>query len=199
MGILREFHGRCDVDTDANGNYKIDQVIAGTYTLTVSGSYFWSPDRRVINLPPDATAQNFVGMRIVKHSALDQQTPVPFGTLITYTLQLISPSAANLSVMDAIPTYTTYVSGSLISTLPGAINDAAANAISGTLNLSAGQIATVTFTAQVAVTPTETFRPSITNRACVRAEGASSAQCEWSNSVIHYTRPSFIYLPLIRR
>ncbi len=181
--------------TNFSGGYFFNQLLPGTYTVTVSGDYFWTPAQRVITVPPDASSQDFVGSRIVKQSALNQHTPAPFGTLITYTLNVIAPGASNFSVMDVVPTHTNYVSGSLISTAAGMTYDLAANAISGTLNLSAGQMATITFAAQVAITPTETFGPLITNRACVK----TVATCEWSNAVINYTRPTFIYLPIVQR
>jgi hypothetical protein len=187
--------GAAQTTTDTGGNYHFDQLLPGTYTVTVSGHYFWSPAQRVISVPPDLGSIDFTGTRILKASALPQQTPAPFGTLITYTLNVIAPEAAAFDVLDAVPTHTAYVSGSLISTPSGVAYDLAANAISGTLNLSAGDVATITFAAQVAITPTDTFGPSITNRACVR----TGATCEWSNEVINYTRLSFVYLPITLR
>ena len=187
------------VTTNSSSGYDFKQLLPGTYTVTVTGNYFWTPAQRVISVPPDAASQDFVGSHIVKHSALDPQTPAPFGTPITYTLNVIASGADNFSVIDVVPTHTIYVSRSLISAPAGLTYDAAANAVSGTLNLSAGQAATITFTTQVAITSTETFGPSIINRACVRAAGAPFAQCEWSNTVVNYTRLTFVYLPVMLR
>lgn len=46
--------------TDNNGNYTLTDVAAGSYTLTPSKSdYAFSPASRSVNVPPDATGQDF--------------------------------------------------------------------------------------------------------------------------------------------
>lgn len=50
--------------TDSNGNYMLDDLIADDYTITASKSgYTFTPTSRTINLPPNATAQDFVATR----------------------------------------------------------------------------------------------------------------------------------------
>jgi len=48
--------------TDSNGNYTLSGLTAGTYTLTPSKSgYTFSPASRTVNVPPNATGQDFTG------------------------------------------------------------------------------------------------------------------------------------------
>ncbi|MFN8495673.1 MAG: Calx-beta domain-containing protein [Caldilineaceae bacterium] len=48
--------------TDANGNYTISALTAGSYTLTPSkNGYTFSPASRMVSIPPNATMQDFIG------------------------------------------------------------------------------------------------------------------------------------------
>ena len=47
-------------NTDVNGNYTLSGIAPGTYTVTPSkNGYLFSPASRQVNVPPDATGQNF--------------------------------------------------------------------------------------------------------------------------------------------
>jgi len=51
-----------DATTDANGDYALTDLIAGTYTLTPGKSgYTFSPPTRTVSVPPSATGQDFAG------------------------------------------------------------------------------------------------------------------------------------------
>lgn len=51
--------------TDSSGNYVFSGLAAGTYTITPSKSgYVFSPASRAVSVPPDATAQDFVGTAV---------------------------------------------------------------------------------------------------------------------------------------
>jgi hypothetical protein len=117
---------------------------------------------------------------------------------LTYTVRIFDPVDLSLVLYDPVPAYTAYISGSL-SAPAGVVYDPTANAISGTLSLTADQLETVTFAVRVGVMGTVGFSPLITNRACVYPVGGELADCEWSNEVRSYTYRWPIYLPLAVR
>ena len=60
-GVIVSGGGR-SASTDASGSYRLDGLLAGTYTLTPARADFtFSPTSRSITVPPNATGQDFVG------------------------------------------------------------------------------------------------------------------------------------------
>ncbi len=117
---------------------------------------------------------------------------------LTYTVGLVFPEERILVLYDRVPTYTTYISGSLVAPT-GVIYDPVANAISGTLALSATTPTTVSFAVQVEVTGTAESAPPIVNRACVHPAGEGLEECIWSNEVRNYTYVWPIHPPLVMK
>ncbi len=101
-----------------------------------------------------------------------------------YQVMLLYPENTTQVLYDQVPTYTTYLSGSLIAPV-GLVYDAATNAISGTLSLSADISTSVSFAVRVDVEGTADFAPPIVNRACVYLVGEDMSDCTWSNEVRH--------------
>jgi hypothetical protein len=185
--------------TDASGAYSLT-LPSGSYTLTPPSGYFWTPPTRAVSLPPSAAGQDFVGRNVYKEASPSSQAgTLGLGDRLTYTLRLVWPQDGGLGLYDPLPplTYTRYLSGSLNA--PGLTYDSEAHAISGTLNVSAGQPLTVSFTVQVEMMGTAGFAPVIANRACVYPAGGGLPDCQWSNRVVHYTYSWPVYLPVIRR
>ena len=120
------------------------------------------------------------------------------GDRLTYTVRLVYPEARNLALYDRVPTYTTYISPSLVAPA-GVAYDPATNAISGALSLTPGEPATVTFAVRVNVIGTAGLAPIIINRACVYPVGGGLVDCEWSNEVFNYTYAWSVYLPVVLR
>jgi hypothetical protein len=196
-GIVLAASGAGATTTDANGGYMFEGLIPGTYTLTVStAGYFWFPESRIVTVPPDAAGQDFAGSRLVKRVSPPPPDPVAFSDILTYTLDLIAPVDGTVRVSDPVPTYTTYVSGSL-SAPAGVSCDAAASIITGSLTLQAGTPAALSFGARVEVTGTVEFGPLIVNRACLYDEGTGEPiDCD---DVFSYTYVYPAYLPLVVR
>jgi hypothetical protein len=187
------------VTTNSSGQYAITNVLSGTCTLAPGTSgYLWSPISYTVTVPPDATNLDFVGWNFVKQSAVRASQALEYGDSLTYTIRLVYPEDRDLVLYDRVPTYTTYISGSL-SAPPGVTYDPVANAITGTLNLTATMLTTVSFAAQVEVTGTAESAPVIVNRACIHPVGAGLDDCEWSNRVIHFTYVWPFYLPFVFR
>lgn len=185
--------------TDARGQYIITDVLPSTYTLVPAktGYLFW-PVSYTVTVPPDAV-RNFTWYHIHKQvTASSSQGTVGLNDTLTYTVRLVYPDDRSLVLYDPVPAYTTYISGSL-SAPAGVVYDPTANAISGTLSLTAGELETVTFAVRVGVMGTVGFAPLITNRACIHPVGGDLADCEWSNEVRSYTYVWPIYLPLVLR
>jgi len=184
--------------SDANGMYTLE-LSAGTHTVVPSlQGYFWSPESRTIAVPSVVTGVDFTGVHIRKQVTVSGSNPVNYGDVLNYTVAVVYPSGTTRLLYDAVPTYTTYIAGSL-SAPAGITYDAATNALSGTLTLTASTPATVTFSARVAVTGTVGFAPIIVNRACVRQQGSGMDACEWSNEVQNLTYALLMYLPFISR
>lgn len=183
--------------TDAGGQYTLT-VPADTYTLAPDLGYFWSPVSRTVTVPPDATGQNFVGRNILKDQTPRSSHALGYGEPITYAVHLIYPENRTLLLYDRVPTYTTYISGSLSAPV-GVTYDPATDAISGMLTLSATIPTSVSFAVRVEVTGTITTAHTIANRACVRAPGSELGECEWSNRALNFTYVWPVYLPLILR
>jgi photosystem II stability/assembly factor-like uncharacterized protein len=191
--------GIASATTDATGTYTITDLYAGTYTLQPRmEGYIFTPHTRTISVPPDATGQDFTARNIHKAVTPSDLHELKYGDPITYTVRLVSPVERNLVLYDRVPTYTTYISDSLDAPT-GVIYDPEADAISGTLSLTATVPETVTFAVQVGVTGTIGLAPDITNRACIYPVGGELADCEWSNEVRSYTYVWRVYLPVALR
>ncbi len=185
--------------TDASGAYSLT-LPSGSYILTPSPGYFWTPQARLVDVPPSATGQDFVGRNVYKQAAPTTQAgTLGLGDRLTYTLRLVWPQDGELGLYDPLPplTYTRYLSGSLDG--PGLRYDSQAHAISGRLDVSASQPLTVSFAVEVKVMGTAGLGPALINRACVYPVEAGLDGCRWSNRVIHYTYLWPIYLPVVQR
>jgi len=197
-GIQIAAGGKYTVTTDADGLYSL-VLSAGTYTMTpVTAGYFWSPPYRTISIPPPATGQDFAGTHVQKTVTPSGFAEATYGDVLTYTVGVVYPTAGTRLFEDSVPTYTTYISGSL-SAPAGIVYNVGAKAIQGTLDIAAGVPVTVTFAARVVVTGTVGMAPTIVNRACLRPEGSGIASCDWSNEVRSYTRVWSVYLPLVTK
>ncbi len=185
--------------TSTSGEYTINDLPDGEYTVKpITPGYLWSPESRSVSVPPGASGQDFVEAHIQKGSIPVPGTILDFGDFLTYTVNLLYPEATTQVLYDQVPTYTTYLSGSLIAPA-GIVYDSATNAISGTLNLSADILTSVSFAVRVDVDGTSGFVPPIVNSACVYPLGGEMSDCTWSNEVRHATGLQRIYLPLVMR
>lgn len=85
--------GGSNATTDGNGNYTITGLGEGSYTLTPSKEHYtFSPPSRGISVPPNRSAQNFIGTYIPPEPDLDvSPASLTFGTQIVDT---VGPSQA---------------------------------------------------------------------------------------------------------
>jgi len=189
--------GTYAVATNSQGQYSFADLPAGTYTVVPGGSYFWEPAQRIVAGPPDATGQDFVGRSLVKTVTLSSKTQgtLLMGTRLTYTVGLVFPDTTTRDFYDAVPTYTTYIPGSL--TAPTGVEyDSVQNAIVGPLMFTPGAPFTVTFAVQTTISGGPDFAPQIVNRACVHTPGNTLLLLACSNEVRTSTYVYRIYLPL---
>lgn len=62
VGVVMATNDGLTATTGLDGNYLFPEVVAGTYTVTaVLEGYTFTPTVRIVNVPPDATGQDFVG------------------------------------------------------------------------------------------------------------------------------------------
>jgi len=62
-GVTIEVSGHGSVSTDSSGHYRMEDLPAGTYTVTPSKEgYRFIPESKEVSLPPDAEQVNFVGV-----------------------------------------------------------------------------------------------------------------------------------------
>ncbi|MBU0510661.1 MAG: SBBP repeat-containing protein, partial [Chloroflexi bacterium] len=185
--------------TGTSGEYTISDLPDGVYTVEpITPGYLWFPESRSVTVPPGASGQDFVEAHIQKGSTPAPGTILDFGDVLTYTVMLLYPEDTTQVLYDQVPTYTTYLSGSLMAPA-SLVYDAAINAISGTLSLTADISTSVSFAVRVDVEDTADFAPPIVNRACVYPVGGDMSDCTWSNEVHHATGLQSIYLPLVMR
>jgi hypothetical protein len=185
--------------TNSSGEYTIADVPVGTYSLApTTPGYLWSPTSRSVTVPPSATGQDFTAQAIQKQVTPGSPRAMNFGDPLTYTLRLIAPTDREVVLYDRVPTYTSYISNS-VDAPAGVAYDLSANSISGTLNLVASAVVTVSFAVRVEVTGTTELAPLIVNRGCIYPAGGGLADCEWSNEVRSFTYVWPVYLPLIVR
>jgi hypothetical protein len=183
--------------TDDRGVYLINDLPADDYSLTPTlPGYFYTPAQRNLSVPPSVVGQDFVAQNIHKQVQPSSANAVNYGQPLSYTINLIQPHDQTLALYDPLPTYTTYISGSL--TGPAGISyDQRANAISGALRLDAAVPATITFAVRVAVTGTAGLAPTIINRACARLLGSTASACQWSNQVLNFSYVWPVYMPVV--
>jgi hypothetical protein len=169
------------------------------YTLSTEATFpiVGGPDL-TFNGGIDAFVAKIAQLTILKQVSPSGPCAVNFSDLLTYTVQVSTTTSGALVIYDPVPTYTSYLTGSL-SAPAGVAYDTPSNAISGTLNLSATLPVTVSFAVQVEVTGTASFSPLIVNRACVHPVGSGLANCLWSNEVWDFTYAWLTYLPVILR
>ncbi len=182
--------------TDREGVFSV-MLPPGEQTLTpIQRSFAWEPPQRTVTVPPAARRQDFVGYRIVQKTAQPNvRFPVAYGDTITYTLHLRGPGFADAILADPVPTYTIFLSETLQS-LPGIIYHAESNTLSGTLPLTPMAGGVITFAVRVAVTGTVESGPVIVNQAQVYP-AAAPEQAIWSEEVVRYTYPWFIFVPFM--
>jgi hypothetical protein len=187
--------------TADGGGWYTFTLPAGSYVLTPTTSgYLWSPASRSVSIPPNAAGQDFTGVHIQKQvSPATQEGTVGLGSRLTYTLNLVYPMISRMGLYDAIPTYTSYISGSLVSSEADIVYDAAANIITGSLYLAGSEQATVTFAVQVDVAGTAAFGPIIQNQAKACPLPGYGGVCEWSNITKNYTYLWRVHLPIVMR
>lgn len=199
VGIVITANGAYSATTAADGSYTIADLPPGAYTLTPGSGYFWTPETRVVTLPPDATGQDFVGRNIHKAVAPSTyQGTLMMGDRLTYTIRLVFPTSLKRTFYDAIPTHTTYLSGTLSGPV-GVAYDAEADAITGPLSFTVSAPFSVSFAVQSGIVGTVGFAPQITNRACFYPTGQTTAACTWSNEVRTFSYAAQVYLPLVVR
>ena len=197
-GIIITANGIYSATTAADGSYTLD-LPSGTYTVTPGDGYLWTPEARVVTVPPDATEQDFVGRNIHKTVAPSTyQGTLMMGDRLTYTIRLAFPTGEARSFYDAIPTHTTYVPGSLSAPV-GLDYDAQADAIVGSLTFTPGAPFEISFAVQSGIAGTVGFAPQITNRACFYPTDETPAACTWSNQVRTFSYAVQVYLPLVTR
>ncbi len=185
--------------TDADGVYTITGVLSGTHTVAPATlGYFWSPSSRAVTVPPDAAGQDFTAYRIQKRMTPAVPSVVALGERITYTIHVITPTSGMIALYDQVPTYTTFVSGSL-NAPAGVVYQSSIRAITGTLDLSAAVSQTVSFAVSVTVAGTANFAPLITNKACIYGLDRGMEDCEWSKEAWIFTYARTIHLPLVMR
>jgi uncharacterized repeat protein (TIGR01451 family) len=139
-----------------------------------------------------------VGKSVAKDVTPGGAQAVDYGDTLTYTVRLVAPENRTVMLYDPLPTYTTFISGSL-NAPPGVGYDAASDAVSGILTLTLNTPSTVTFQVRVGVAGTVGWAPRIVNRACVYPLGGTLAACEWSNETSNNTYQQLVYLPLVMR
>ncbi len=182
--------------TGTSGEYTIADLEPGEYVLTPKrAGYFFSPEARTVTIPPSATGQDFTGYHILKESAIPDYQPLNYGDVLTYTVRILYPEARDVVLYDPVPTYTAYLSGSL-SGPAGVVYDPAAEAISGSLSLTAAVPTMVTFAVRVEITGTGDFAPLILNQACVEPQDGGLVECD---AVSNRTYARLVYLPLVQR
>ncbi len=185
--------------TNSQGQYAFTDLPAGIYTITPSREYFWEPAQRVVSVPPDATGHDFVGRNLVKTvTPSSYQGTLLMGTPITYTVALVFPDATARTFYDRIPTYTTYIPGTLVAP-SGVVYDAGTRTVAGPLTIAPGTPLSVTFAVRVGIVGSVGFAPQIANRACVYPTGQTLDACVWSNEVRTFTYARQVFLPLVLR
>ena len=177
----------------ADGVYTLSNLASSVYTVTPPSGYFWTPERRIVTLPPSTGEQNFGGRNIILEALPSSQGTVGLGSRITYTLRLIWPKDATLTLHDALPPYTRYINNSLNTAGMTCYPDT--HIISGSLNMTAGEPVTVTFAMEVQVMGTVGFAPTIINQARI----CQGDICQWSNQTTNFTYIQKVYLPLVVR
>lgn len=201
-GIVITANGIYSATTAADGSYTIADLLPGAYTVTAGSGYFWTPDARAVTIPPDATGQDFVGRNIVKTvTPSAYQGTLMLGDRLTYTIRLVFPTGEARTFYDAIPTHTTYISGSLSAPV-GVAYDAEAGAVVGPLTFTPGEPSNpieISFTVQSGMMGTAGFAPQIVNRACFYPTGETIAACTWSNETRTFSYAVQVYLPLVTR
>ena len=198
VGIQVAANDVLSATTDAAGQYTLTVPSGGHTFAPTSPGYFWSPASRSVSVPPDMTGEDFVGKSVAKDVKPGRTQVVHYGDTLTYTVYLVAPEDRAVMLHDPVPTYTTFISGSLNGP-PGVGYDAVGNAVSGALTLTSNIPSTVTFRVRVGITGTVGFAPRIVNHACVYPAGGDLSACEWSNETTNYTGPWSVYLPLIMR
>jgi len=198
-GVVINAGGTYSATTDGSGVYTLT-VPAGQYMLApATPGYFWEPPSRTVSAAGNVAGQDFVGRNIVKSGERSGSAPaVAYGEQITYTVHVVYPQDGVRVLYDPLPTTTTYISNSL-SAPPGVMYDAAAQALTGPLTLTAGVSQTIVFRVRVAITGTAQLAPPVVNRACVYPAGGTTAECQWSNEVNYPTYRAAVYLPLVVR
>lgn len=148
------------------GRYTFPSLPAGIYTLTpASPGYIWEPGATTVTLPRAEASQNdFTGYNITKHGGQTILTP---GEIITFTLTATLPqTATHYQIYDAIPTYTTYLTGSLAEPV-GVTFSAEHNAIIGTLTLGPNALTEIQYAVRVDGLPAGASSVAFSTKSCL--------------------------------
>ncbi|MBI4320396.1 MAG: SBBP repeat-containing protein [Chloroflexi bacterium] len=119
------------------------------------------------------------------------------GDVLSYTVSVVVQSDQAMGFYDRVPTYTTYISGSLNAPV-GVIYDSTTNAITGSVSLSGGVPVTITYGVRADAPSAVGSLARILNQACIYPAGGVLATCAWSNEVSNYASGWRIYLPVIK-
>jgi hypothetical protein len=104
--------------TDSNGNYKLDELLAGAYTVTLSADGKTFPSStRAIDVPPSATNQDFV---LLPEPVCTDLTPEAAGTL-TFTSTQGLPTQLTFPTGTVAYTTTLCLTPTLTATQAGAV------------------------------------------------------------------------------
>ena len=149
-----------------HGRYLFPSLPAGTYTLTPdSPGYIWEPSASTVTLPrAEASPNDFTGYNLYKDGG--ETTRVP-GQIITFTLEATLPQTATLyQIYDAIPTHTTYITGSLTGPV-GVTYSAEHDALIGTLTLGPKALTEIQYAVRVDDLLPEALPATFSTQACL--------------------------------
>ncbi len=185
------------------GRYVFPSLPAGTYTLVPDSlGYIWEPSTQTVTLPRgEASPNDFTGYHVYKQGGETVRTP---GEIITFTLTATYPhTVTHYQIYDAIPTYTTYLTGSLTGPI-GVTFSAEHNAIIGTLTLDPNAISEIQYATRVDDLPAEVLPATFSTQACLHTGvgGYPPVNCDSKSNVLNFriiTEVHRVFLPLISR
>lgn len=186
-----------------HGRYLFPSLPAGTYTLTPDApGYIWDPGAATVTLPrAEASPNDFTGYNLHKDGG--ETTRIP-GEIITFTLKATLPqTATHYQIYDAIPTHTTYITGSLTDPI-GVTYSAEHDALIGTLALGPNALAEIQYAVRIDDLPPEALPATFSTQACLHT-GAGDyppTNCYAKSNALNFRILSQIYnvfLPLTLR
>lgn len=95
-GVTVQLSNNGSTITNSSGYYTFTNLITGTYSITPTfGQYSFTPDTRIVILPPDATDQDFVAL-----------PPTPTDTLTSTSTPSATPTATSTATPSTTSTTT---------------------------------------------------------------------------------------------